>query len=121
MSKLETKVRNMWEDFIIKNKYQPSYVNCEIIYFGETVIKSAKFSLFPYFEGLPENFDNEIMYYCQDIQDFLTLLADIDYSKDDFKDYRDFENEILKEYDKFDGLALNIGEDFCIVNVINFE
>ena len=121
MSKLETKVRNMWEDFIIKNKYQPSYVNCEIIYFGETVIKSANFSLFPYFKRLSEKIDNEIMYYCQDIQDFLTLLADIDYSIDDFKDYRDFENEIIKEYDKDGGLSIDIGKDFCIVNVINFE
>lgn len=118
MTKLNEKVLGMWKDFILKNHFQPSFAICEIINAGDTVPITVKIALFNYFDGLETDLAD---YCCDGIDNLLELLANIDYTVDDFNDYRGFEQKILSEYDYDDGINLISEGDFCIINVIKFE
>lgn len=121
MNALDKKVNQLFES---KTKY-PDYVVCEIRWCDTGEIENVTIALFPYSDKVPNKIDEQIFFYTNGISGLLELTANIDFTKDQFNNEEDFYREIEK-YNTDDPLSddwtyLHRGEDFAIIDVIEFS
>lgn len=120
MNALEKKVINFYDS---KKKY-PDYAVCEIRWCDTKETERVVIALFEHTENTPKEVDEQIFFYVSGLSGLLSLLANLDFTKEDFEDTKAFYNEVEKYHtedpDSEDWTYLHRGEDFAIIDVIAF-
>lgn len=121
MNALEKKVCNLFDK---KAKY-PDYAVCEIRWCDTKETERVVIALFEHTDNTPKEVDEQIFFYVSGLSGLLSLLANIDFIKESFDSEEEFINEVEKYHtddpDSEDWTYLHRGEDFAIIDVIEFS
>jgi len=110
MTTLEKQVLNQFTEFVQRNGIVPNYARCEVRFHNEVRYYEDVIALNSNPDGNENNpFDDEVMFYCNGLGEFLQLLAHVP----DVSQLYDFE-----EGDKAGFYSTK--EDFCILRVVEF-
>lgn len=121
MNALEKKMLSLYE----KEETTPKYALCEIRWCDTKDTEIVSIALFEHTDNIPNSVDEQIFFYVSGVPDLLSLLANLDFTKEDFEDTKAFYDEVEKYHtddpDSEDWTYLHRGEDFAIIDVIEFS
>lgn len=88
--KLQEQIKQAWDEYVAKNRTEPTYANCRVRFDGEVNSMDVCIKLYDDLDAQ----DNLIFFYCTGLNDFLSLCDPTEADEFLVTEFTDFSDEI---------------------------